>query len=157
MYLRTTDGAGLAGKATARLTSAMVGVRRVPALTLSGGRPYANLTRTSTVATTGDAAEPNRVIVAPGTYSLPFTDKTFSADADNRLVIDLNSKEITRTALCNLENARVAGFLDAFEQKPYSASDYSFTHVTAYYTGTGPPITPGPVRATGSTCRDRLP
>ena len=152
VYLRTTDGAGLAGKATARLTSAMVGVKRVPALTFSGhgSHPFANLTRTPTVATNGEEAEPNYVFVAPGTcsgtvtvvtgaatYSLPFTDKTFSADADNRLVIDLNSKEITRTALCNLENARVAGFLDAFEQKPYSASDYSFTYVTAYYTGTG--------------------
>lgn len=150
VYLRTADGAVLSGKGSARLTSAMVGVKRVAALSLSGGHPYANLTRTSTVATTGEGAEPNYVIVAPGTYSgtvtvvtgaatysIPFADKTFSADTENRLNLFLDSGLVTRTPLCNLENDRVAGYLDSFEKNPYNPSDYSYTYVTTYYTGTG--------------------
>ncbi len=152
VYLRTNDGASLAGKATVRLPSVLVGVKHAPALSLteSGRRPYANLTRSSVVASSISAGEPNHVLVVPGTcsgtitvvtgaatYSMPFTDMVFSAETVNSLAIDLNGKQITRTAPCSIENDQVAGFLDAVGKTPYNPTDYSYTYVTKYYSGTG--------------------
>ena len=153
VYLRTTDGSRLTGKATARLTSVLVGLNKTPELSFSesDGHPYANLARASVVAPSGGGAgETYHVLVAPGTcsgtitvvteaatYSMPFADKAFSAATVNSILIDLEDKQISRTALCNVENDQVAGYLDAFEKKPYDAADYSYTYVTSYYTGTG--------------------
>ena len=153
VYLRTTDGSALAGKASARLTSVFVGVNRAPELSFSekDGHPYVNLDRASVVASSasGDIA-PYYLLVAPGTYSgtltvvtdaatysLPIADRTFSAESINSLAIDLADSQISRTALCSIENDRVAGFLDAVEKNPYKAEDYSYTYVTSYYSGTG--------------------
>lgn len=152
VYLRTTDGSRLTGKATARLTSVLVGLNRAPELSFakSDGRPFANLSRSSVVAPSAGAASPCYMLVAPGTYSgvltvvtgaatyaMPFADKAFSAAAVNRITVDLNDKQITRTPLCSIENDKVAAFLDTVEKTPYIAEDYSYTYVTGYYTGTG--------------------
>ena len=153
VYLRTTDGSYVSGSATSRLTVSTVDNPQTPGLTLGeGGRQqYANLTRASVVAASiSEAKDPNIMLIAPGTYSgsvtvvtevatysVPFTDMAFNSESVKYYYIDLNGSKVRKTGLCNIENDKVKGFLDAVEKNPYKVSDYSYTYVTGYASGTG--------------------
>lgn len=117
----------------------------------SGSAPSSiTLTQSATVAASKQAASGHLyMVVPPGTYSgtitvrtdaatytLPFENLVFYRNEIRPAYVNLEGENASRDAVYSLENDKVAQYLNDVDRSPYSASNYSVTHMKqAYYGG----------------------
>lgn len=108
------------------------------------------LTQSATVAASKQAPSGHMyMVVPPGTYSgtitvrtdaatytLPFENLVFYRNEIRPAYVNLEGENVSRDAVYSLENDKVAQYLNDVDRSPYSASNYSVTHMKqAYYGG----------------------